>query len=126
MQSKLTKVVFQEYMKLIFHWNQDFVRSVKNSLFKEITENYKFLLSSDDYESIVVSSWLHNDMQDIIDSDEFYWFLESLYDIWIYMILTDPPITLNTTNIQDVVLTIKSNFIRIFIKIISIFYRWKR
>lgn len=108
MQTKLAKVIFQEFMKLIFKSDQKFVESVKESLKLEIASSFSHLLTSEDFESLVIDNsdediQFHEDFDDMIESDEFNTFIETLYDLWIYMVLTDPPILLNTINTKELV-----------------------
>lgn len=128
MQSKLTKAIFQEFMKLIFKCDQKFVKDVKESLKSEITSCYKHLLSSEDYESLVVNNFdediqFHEDFDELLESSEFNTFIETLFDLWIYMVLSDPPVLLNTIDVQElsqkeklvslVSLTVKIHFSKI-------------
>lgn len=86
MQTKLAKVIFQEFMKLIFKSDQKFVESVKESLKLEIASSFSHLLTSEDFESLVIDNsdediQFHEDFDDMIESDEFNTFIETLYDL---------------------------------------------
>ena len=86
MQTKLAKVIFQEFMKLIFKSDQKFVESVKESLKLEIVSSFSHLLTSEDFESLVIDNsdediQFHEDFDDMLESDEFNTFIETLYDL---------------------------------------------
>lgn len=105
MEAKISRVIFQDYMKLIFHCDETFISKIRADLVSEIKTSFKHLLTVEDYESLVCSEdeelTEHEDLIETLGSAEFASFISVLYDVCIYMILTDPPLVLNLCEMHE-------------------------